>query len=178
MNIKILREKKHFTQEELAKESGLSIRTIQRIEAGQKPKGYTAKVLAKALDLDLATLNNTKKTTENIDFSLIKLINLSSIFVTFIPLFNIIMPLAIMFSKKQFNSITKQIVSLQILWTIISTIIFFATGFLKLSLSLSHRITLWVMIVLILINVILILVNTASIDRNKKLYFKLNFSFI
>uniref|UniRef100_UPI0030098B92 helix-turn-helix domain-containing protein n=1 Tax=Gaetbulibacter jejuensis TaxID=584607 RepID=UPI0030098B92 len=45
MNLKALRDKKHLTQEELAKQSGLSIRTIQRIEAGQEPKGHTAKVL-------------------------------------------------------------------------------------------------------------------------------------
>ncbi|MCK0180621.1 helix-turn-helix domain-containing protein, partial [Flavobacteriaceae bacterium S0862] len=32
MNIKTLREQKHLTQEELAEQSGLSIRTIQRIE--------------------------------------------------------------------------------------------------------------------------------------------------
>ena len=177
MNLKALREQKHLTQEELSEVSGISIRTIQRIEAGQLPKGHTAKALAKALDIELNSLQNTDLTTEDRDYSLIKIINLSSAFVTFIPLLNIILPLTIMHFRKQYNSITKQIVSLQILWTIASTIIFFLTGFLKISLSLSRRITLWVMIALILINLILILVNAASIDRNKKLYFKLNFKF-
>ena len=177
MDIKTLREEKHLTQEELAKESGLSIRTIQRIEAGQQPKGYTAKALAKVLSVDLATLNSTKP-TETINFSLIKLINLSSLLVTVIPPLNIILPLVLMLYKKQFNNLTKQILSLQILWTIGATLLFFLTGFLKLSFSLSHRISLWVAILLVLINVILLLVNTASLDRNKKLYFTLNFSFI
>ena len=169
MNLKALREQKHLTQEELSEVSGISIRTIQRIEAGQLPKGHTAKALAKALDIELDSLHNTDLATEDRDYSLIKIINLSSAFVTFIPLLNIILPLAIMHFRKQYNSITKQIVSLQILWTIASTIIFFLTGFLKISLSLSRRITLWVMILLIITNVILILVNAASIDRNKKL---------
>lgn len=30
-----------MTQEELAEKSGVSVRTIQRIEAGTQPKGYT-----------------------------------------------------------------------------------------------------------------------------------------
>lgn len=177
MNIKALREQKHLTQEELAMESGISIRTIQRIEAGQEPKGHTAKALIKALDLDVTAFNK-KKPTEDRNYSLIKLINLSSVFVCFIPLFNIMLPLAIMFYRKQFNSITKQILSLQILWTIVSSLIFLLTGSLKNALSLDHRLPLWVLIAMVIINVILILKNASSIDKNKKLFFKLNFNFI
>lgn len=178
MNIKTLREQKHLTQEELSQESGISIRTIQRIEAGQKPKGHTAKALAKALDLDLNTIDNTEQVTENRNYSLIKIINLSSAFVSFIPLLNIIVPLAIMYFGKQINSLTKQILSIQILWTIISTLIFFLAGFLKTTLSLSRHLMLWVFVILILINIILVLVNSANLDKNKKLFFKLNFNII
>jgi transcriptional regulator with XRE-family HTH domain len=178
MNIKILREQKHLTQEELAMKSGISIRTIQRIEAGREPKGHTAKALSKALDIDLDALSNSEKDKGGINYSLIKLINLSSAFVSFIPLMNIIVPLVIMYYGKQINMLTKQIISLQILWTIASTAMFFLAGFLRLSFSFTHRLTLWVMVVLILINIILILINTASIDKNKKLLIKLNFNFI
>mgnify|MGYP000014272214 CR=1 FL=1 len=173
MNIKALREQKHLTQEELAKESGISIRTIQRIEAGQEPKGHTAKALMKALDLDLTTISKTPR--EDLNYSLIKAINISSVFVCAVPLLNIILPLTIMYYKKQFNSITKQILSLQILWTIASFLIFVLTASLTNALSLHHRLPLWVLITLIIINVILILRNATSIDKNKKLYFKLNF---
>ncbi|MEH6514901.1 MAG: helix-turn-helix transcriptional regulator, partial [Maribacter arcticus] len=178
MNIKILREQKHLTQEELAKESGISIRTIQRIEAGIAPKGHTAKALSKALGIDLVALSNTEKAKGGINYSLIKLINLSSAFVTFIPLLNIIVPLVIMYFGKQINMLTKQIISLQILWTIVSTMTFFLAGFLKTTLSLSRHLIPWVIVVLILVNIILILINTASIDKNKRLFFKLNFNLI
>ncbi|MFT6337150.1 MAG: transcriptional regulator with XRE-family HTH domain [Halioglobus sp.] len=178
MNIKTLREQKHLTQEELANESGISIRTIQRIEAGQEPKGHTAKALSKALDIDLAALSNAEKTKGGLNYSLIKLINLSSAFVTFIPLLNIIVPLVIMYFGKQINALAKQIISIQILWTLISTLIFFLAGFLKNSLSLSRHLIPWVVVVLILFNIILILINTASIDKNKRLFFKLNFNLI
>ena len=46
-NLIKFREQQNLTQEELAEKSGLSVRTIQRIEAGTLPKGYTLKVLAK-----------------------------------------------------------------------------------------------------------------------------------
>ncbi len=176
MNIKTVREQKHLTQEELARESGISIRTIQRIEAGQEPKGHTLKVLAKALELDLTTIN--KKATEARNYSLIKIINLSSAFVLSIPLLNVILPLTIMYFGKQFNSITKQILSIQIFWTIVSLLIFFLASFLKNSLNLSHRFPLWVILVFIIINMVIILRNAASLDKNKKLFFKLNFSIV
>mgnify|MGYP003598873837 CR=1 FL=1 len=41
----------NLTQEELAEKSGISVRTIQRIESGTKPKGYTLKALAAALGI-------------------------------------------------------------------------------------------------------------------------------
>jgi len=173
MNLKSLREQKHLTQEELAQESGISIRTIQRIEAGQEPKGHTAKALAKALELDLHTISEVLPEDRN--DSLIKFINLSSVFVCFVPLLNIIVPLSIMYYRKQFNSITKQILSLQILWTIGSFIIFVLAASLTNPLSLNHRFPLWVIIAMIIINVALILTNAASLDKNKELFFKLNF---
>ena len=172
MNLKSLREQKHLTQEELAQESGISIRTIQRIESGQKPKGHTAKALAKALDLNLNCINESPR--EDLNYSLIKIINLSSVFVCFIPLLNIVLPLAIMYYKKQFNSITKQILSLQILWSIVSFIIFVLAASLTSPLSLNHRFPLWVIIAMIIINVALIFKNAASLNKNKELFFKLN----
>ena len=78
MNLKALREQKHLTQEGLSEVSGISIRTIQRIEAGQLPKGHPAKALAKALDIELDSLQNPDLTNENRDYSLIKIIKAGS----------------------------------------------------------------------------------------------------
>lgn len=47
--VKTLREQKNLTQSELAENSGLSLRTIQRIESGSVMKGFTLKAVAKAL---------------------------------------------------------------------------------------------------------------------------------
>ncbi|WP_445385776.1 helix-turn-helix domain-containing protein [Robiginitalea sp. IMCC44478] len=178
MNLKTIREQKHLTQEELAELSGLSIRTIQRIEAGQKPKGHTAKILAKTLGLDLSSLSKSQKLTENVNYSLVKRINLSIAFVCFIPLLNFILPLALTYYYKQNNHLTKDIITLQILWSIISILIFFIAGFLKLTFGLHHLTALWVAIVLIVINLIIILVNSVNIEKHKELYFKLGYSLI
>ena len=43
---------KNLTQEELSEKSKISVRTIQRIEAGTEPKGHTLRALARALDVE------------------------------------------------------------------------------------------------------------------------------
>jgi transcriptional regulator with XRE-family HTH domain len=178
MNLKTIREKKHLTQEELAEQSGLSIRTIQRIEAGQEPKGHTAKALAETLELDVSSLSKSNKATETINYSLIKRINLSSVFVCFIPLLSIVLPLILSRQYKQNNHLTKGIITLQIMWSIIFILAFFVSGFLKLTFDLHHQTGLWVSIFLIVLNLVVILVNSASIDKKKELYFKFGFSLI
>lgn len=45
------REHLNITQKELAEKSGISVRTVQRVEAGDLPKGYTLRALAKTLAL-------------------------------------------------------------------------------------------------------------------------------
>ena len=178
MNLKAIREQKHLTQEELAELSGLSVRTIQRIEAGQEPKGHTAKVLADKLNIHVSSLSKSNNTTESINYPLVKWINLSSVFVCFIPLLNIILPLILKRLYKQNNHLTKGIISLQILWSIASVLAFAVAGFLKLTFELHHQTSLWVLITLITLNLIMILVNSANIDKHKELYFKLSFNFI
>ena len=175
--LKNKREKLNLTQEELAEKSGVSVRTIQRIEAGVIPKGHTLKVLAKALDVEESELLHAEE-QNLLNYASIKLINLSSLPLTFIPPANIILPLIIMFITKQFNPITKQIVSIQILWTILSVIIFMLAAFMKKWFSLGNKFTLIVMICLILTNVFIILRNTAEIDKRKKLRIYLNFNII
>lgn len=51
-----LRISRHLSQEQLAHMSGLNVRTIQRIESGQKASLESLKCLAAALEVDTATL--------------------------------------------------------------------------------------------------------------------------
>lgn len=55
-----LRLEKGMTQEDLANVTGISLRTIQRIEQGQvKPRAYSLKKIAEALKVDLKALLET-----------------------------------------------------------------------------------------------------------------------
>lgn len=49
-NVKYWREKSNLIQSELAEKSGVSLRTIQRIEAGSPLKGFTLNAIAKTLE--------------------------------------------------------------------------------------------------------------------------------
>lgn len=192
--LKIIREQQNLTQEELSEKSGISVRTIQRIEAGTKPKGHTLKTLSKTLEIndsDLLTENNSieidqkideinlindeiPQENETINFSKIKLINLSSILFIIFPPINILAPLLLSYLYKQKNNITKQIISVQIIWTISAPIIFMLGIFLKL----GRQFTLVLIIAIVLSNLYIILRNALEIDRNKKLHYKLNFNII
>lgn len=187
--LKKIRERQNLTQEELAEKSGISVRTIQRIEAGTIPKGYTLKTLAASLDVsekDLLISETIKEeiavdeiiiVPENSDAfnsGLIKMINLSTLPLAWLPIANFLPPLLIMLFTKNKSQIVKQIISLQIFLAIISPIIFMLIALLKLG-SESVMIT---MIFLVLTNVYIILRNTYEIDKRQNLRYKLNFSII
>ena len=176
--LKKIREKLNITQEELAEKSGVSVRTIQRIEAGTEPKGYTLKSLAKALEIEENSLLLEQDETIESDLGVLKLINFSALPFTVIPPLNIIVPLIIMFVKKEFNAITKQLVTIQIVWTILAVIIFMAASFLKNWLDLNSKSILVVMIFLLLSNLFIVIRNAFEIDKNGKLFFQLKFSII
>ena len=187
--LKSIREFQNLTQEELAEKSGISVRTIQRIETGQVPKGYTLKALAKALaieenrllfdkpekqDLEYAVEMPINQETVAINFTKLKLINLSSLPFIVIPPLNIIIPLFLMYKMKQRNHLAKQLISIQIIWTIAAPIVFMLGIFLKL----GNQFTLLTMVLIVLSNVYIIIRNAVEIDKNKKLFYKYNFSMI
>lgn len=172
------REKLNLTQEELATKSGVSVRTIQRIESGIKPKGYTLESLSKVLGISKEELLKGKEEFEKINKQLIKYINLSSILLLIVPLGSIIMPLIIMRWKKEINTVTKQIVSIQILWTLSFLIVTVLVALLFKWLSFSKEIVPLVMLVLIITNLYIIIRNTVEIEKNNKLHIRLNFSIL
>lgn len=188
--LKNLRELQNRTQEELSQKSGISVRTIQRIESGQAPKGYTLRVLAETLGVEEKELLTKKGKIENeegaatnetvvadgmvTDFSKIKLLNLSSLPFVVLPILNILIPLILMHTLKLKSPLTKQIISLQIMWTILAPIVFLVGILLKL----GNQFTMVIMIVIVLSNVFLIIRNTMELDRKQQLRYKLNFSIL
>jgi len=172
------REQLNLTQEELSKKSGISVRTIQRIEAGTDPKGHTRKVLAEALEIKENNLLEMVDENEDINYNLLKLINLSSLLFIFIPPVNIIIPLIRIFAKKQLNPLSIQIISIQILWAVLMGTVFIIGSIFSNWFSIKRDFILILLIVLALVKVFIILRNNFEVDKNKKLYIQLNFSII
>ena len=174
------RENLNLTQEELAEKTGISTRTIQRIEKGTEPKGHTLKVLAKFLEINENDLKEDKpeSKTETINYQLAKHINLSSILGVIFPPINILLPWVIMKSKNQVNAITKQIVSIQILYTIIALVCILLSPFISKWFSITKQLTLILLIASVVIDIFIIIRNTIELDKNQKLLIKLNFSII
>lgn len=176
--LKRIRELQNLTQQELSEKSRVSVRTIQRIESGTDPKGQTLKMLAASLGVKEEELVEKVEAPKQVDLTVIKIINFSSLPVTIFPPANILLPLLIMFLTKNFNPLTRQIVSVQIFWSISAFIIFMLFNFMKNWFSWNNNLTLVVMILLVLSNVFIILRNAAEIDQKQRLRIKLNFSII
>ncbi|MBI2272367.1 MAG: helix-turn-helix transcriptional regulator [Bacteroidetes bacterium] len=187
--LKDIREQQNLTQEELSERSGLSVRTIQRIEAGKDPKGYTLRILSAKLGVPEISLLNKQPGIDNkeapspttqhenpvlFNYALIRLINLSSIPFVILPPLNILLPLILMYTTKQKNPITRQIVSVQIMWTIVAPLLFLLGVFMKL----GSGFTPVLMLLLAASNVYIVLRNAVEIDKKNKLYYKLDFNMI
>ena len=68
--IKKRRLQKGWSQAELAHFSGLSVRTVQRVERGAKPGLETLKALAAVFDLDIADFQQEEESMNNNDVSI------------------------------------------------------------------------------------------------------------
>ena len=116
--IKELRTKLGLSQEELANQSNLSLRTIQRIEGGEtEPRGDTLKRLANTLEV---TSNDLVDWVEQEDKTLLMFMNLSALSILAFPLLGVIIPLAIWVLKRHtvrnLEEIGKKIINFQITW--------------------------------------------------------------
>lgn len=121
--IQAIRKSKGFSQEVLAEQSGVSLRTIQRVEQGETvPRGHTLQALATALAVPLEALRAEPETAAmtiaaplaiaeseptrlvtapmvappsgvRSDLEFIQLLNLSALSFLVVPLLNIVVPL-------------------------------------------------------------------------------------
>ncbi len=164
--LQLLREKHHLTQEDVAQRSGISVRTIQRIEAGQAPKGYTLRALAQALDVDESELSSPGTGVESENLLWVKIINLSSLPFSILPPLNVLVPIAIMLFKKQNSHKIRQLISIQILSTLIAVILLLAVFILNDWLGVESNVKLLIPLFWILANVIVILRNAIALNKD------------
>jgi len=175
--VKELRSRKGLSQEQLAENSGLSLRTIQRIENGEtEPRGETLKRLMNALD---AAPDDLMDWSIAEDKGFLTAVNLSALGFFVFPLLGILIPLIMWISKKDklkdINKTGKEILNFQITWNLLVflTYIFFM-GWMFLMHSLFHNPLMLVGIIgfLYMYNFVLIIINTVRIyNGNEIKYF-------
>lgn len=176
--VQTLREDKNLTQTELAEKSGLSLRTIQRIEAGNIPKGFTLKSLANALEIEPANLFRNKE--RSIEINRAKLINISSLAFLILPFGNIIIPAILTYKTKdpKTKEIGKSILSIQIIWTAITCVLMIASPFVQAQFSIKLPLFIFFLILLICLNIVVILKNGMSLNQKSNLDIKLKTSML
>ena len=174
LRVKELRNQKGMSQEFLAEESGLSLRTIQRIEKGESnPTGESLKRLANALNVS---------PDELIDWSVkedkkyLTYLNLSALLFLVFPLLGVLIPFILWTSKKgkikNSNKLGKDLINFEITWTIL--LFFIPLVFFIISkIGLTDQITLSTFFI-----VIGFLINTIRINNEKEVIYRPRFKFL
>ncbi|KQS27991.1 hypothetical protein ASG33_16480 [Dyadobacter sp. Leaf189] len=173
--IRTLRKNRGLSQEMLAENAGINLRTLQRIETGNvEPRGETLRMLAQALNVTMEELipvqvSATVQIEEDPGF--LKLMNLSALTLWFIPFGNIFIPLGLWIYKKNkvhgANELGKRILNFQITWTVftygLAYLIIFPTFYEEF--YIDPFIMLAIMLALFLGNTIFIIVTHSKIVR-------------
>jgi len=174
--VKELRSRRGFSQEILADNSGLSLRTIQRIELGTTvPRGDTLQRLASALEVSPDDLIDWKIVQ---DKNILTLLSLSQLGFLVFPLLGIIFPTVIWVLKKEkvkdVDALGKAILNFQISWTLTLGIVYILAPLKRLThgnFGLSIYETACVFGVLYLLNLIAIVLITIKTFNNKQIYY-------
>ena len=176
-----LRKTKGFSQEELAEESKISLRTIQRIEKNTtQPRGHTLKAIAAALDCTLEQLQDfstpqiptTETTTQN--FQKLNILNLSCLGLIGIPFGNLIFPLLIYRKFKgdqELKIAARKIINFQIIWYIIVAPTLILIPLIQQVFNIRFPLILAFAVVSIVCNLFIVIRNSIRIKQgNLKIY--------
>ena len=177
--VKEFRTQKGMSQEVLAEESGLSQRTVQRIENGESnPTGDTIKRISNALNINPDELMDW---TIKEDIGYLIFLNLSALSFLFFPLLGILVPFIMWTSKKDklkgVNNIGRELINFEITWTIMLAFIPFSLFLLTKMGALENLTFSTIIIIAILmycLNIVFISYNTFRINSKKEVvYFSL-----
>ena len=178
--IKELRVKNGFSQEKLSELTGLTLRTIQRIENGETtPRGHSLEKISIALNVSTELFVKSEKQK---DESIIAMLNLSQLGFILLPPLSIIFPLIIWIKKRDkidnLDNVGKRILNFQLNWNIILIILilFSFIGITNINTIITFKslLPLFLIILLYLYNFVIIIMNAIFYKRKGKVkYFSL-----
>ena len=183
--IKALRVQHGFTQQMLSEKSGLSLRTIQRLEKEKRPpKGHSLQALAESFEVSVPELKNLfredsqeKKSPKQI----LSLINLSGLCFFILPLANILVPLFIWRKNKSISEVDlagRKIINYQIIWTLCLFLSLSLAPFINKGLKLSVPLILIVLFLGIAIQLFFIFRTALQIQKEEYDFLNLPFKLI
>lgn len=183
LRIKELRKQKGMSQEFLADESGLSLRTIQRIENGDtNPTGESLKRLSNALNVNPDELIDWSVKEDKIYLTFL---NLSALTFLFFPLLGILVPFILWTSRKgkikNINKLGKDLINFEITWTLLLffiPLLWFLMAKIGLIDDLDLRIIFIVIGLMYFINLIFILLNTLRISNENDINYNPKIKFL
>lgn len=189
--VKKLRLSNGFSQEYLADESKLNLRTIQRIESGTTiPRGDTLVRLSTALKISPDELLEWAMQEDKGE---LLLINLSGLSIILNPFLGVIIPLALWVSKRDkvlhADETGKKLINFQITWLLalslfIILIIIYCISFLKMDARLTVNSPATAIAIILFIafyfiySFIAIIKNTIRIQKDKPVKYKPSFKII
>ncbi|WP_276089972.1 helix-turn-helix domain-containing protein [Pedobacter sp. JY14-1] len=191
--IKELRARKGMSQEELAQKSGLSLRTVQRIEGGEtEPRGDTLQRIANTLGI---TPDDLFDWTEFEDTRFLVVLNLSAISFLAFPLLGILLPLALWTMKKEkvrlANDMGKRILNFQITWCVLLGLGVFLPVTLQIfhidlpfrsvsvmNLGVAELLFILIPLILYALNILMILYNAFRANQSKQARYYPSISFL
>ncbi len=175
--IKEIRKKKGLSQEELAENSKVNLRTIQRIENNEsEPRGKTLLLICETLEINIEDLLDYGKKE---DKNYLILFHLSVLLFLVIPLGNIIIPLILWLNKKDkvvnLDSIGKNLINYQISWSILKYGSFISFALLKLLHIPNSEVLMYLYLVLSLLNIVMAIIFAIKTKNGetKELYPKI-----
>jgi len=175
--IKDHRNKTDLSQDQLAIESGLNLRTIQRIENGETvPRGDSLRRLAIALGTSPDELINWKTKEDKNVLTVLILSQLS--FIAF-PVLGIVVPLIIWIMQKEkvknVDEVGKSILNFQITWALIVFTIITVGAFFKImhiNIGIPSSFLLTFGMIFYVYNIFIIVLNTILNQKDKYLFYK------
>ncbi len=176
--VKLLREQKNLTQTELAEKSGLSLRTIQRIESGQSLKGFTLKAIAQTLETEPENLFSQEEKDIQIDRA--KLINFSALAGLIIPFGGIIFPAILTYRTQDSvnRELGKSVIGVQIILAFVISVLLILTPFIQHWFSIRFPLFLVPLMAFIILKLWIVIKNGISLNQTNQLSIKLKNNFL
>jgi transcriptional regulator with XRE-family HTH domain len=181
---------KHMSQQDLADHSGISLRTVQRIEKKESAGSpYVMRALCKALGIETDSILQRADYDEHIEFQAdiveadplnkyLKYINVSSLSVLLFPFLNLVVVTGTyLILKKRFvtpndRTTAQKILSLQILWSVTTLIMLIFTPlidhwFLHIGEVLEIPLFIWIYLLLLFSHLIITILVAARLNMGK-----------